>query len=202
MSTRKIPTGGGRGTNQFRIKGRAKEKQAKPKAVSQLLPEPSRPTEARFGLRTLEQRREDLKDLARGQKHQPEVVLRWAWTKAHPGEPLPKAWREAAKAGDEYVPDSLTLYWAEFYYLDGQGPALDPIDGEAYWEPDSEHWWAIQRGPSGDQIWLRDGFMHRDNDQPAYIGHDGSMAYYVDGYLIRNVEVGQDDLTSGGTVSA
>jgi hypothetical protein len=48
--------------------------------------------------------------------------------------------------------------------------------------------------------WSKNGLRHRENDKPAIIGNDGTMAWYIDGKLHRNNDkpalIGERDGTS------
>jgi len=183
MSTRN-KTGGGRGTNQYQIKGRAKEKQAKPKTATSLVQaKPERRSleglpNGGLGVRSPKERLEDIRDLCLEQGKDLREVLRSAWGKAHPREPLPVEWELASSMGQVWVPDEYTLYCAEGQMLGQRWPYPPMAKGEIL--RSSGHIWETCLFSDGDRVYFRDHQIHRENG-PAVIGANGSVEYYVEG---------------------
>jgi len=187
MSTRN-KTGGGRGTNQYQIKGRAKEKQAKPKTATSLVQaKPERRSleglpNGGLGVRSPKERLEDIRDLCLEQGKDLREVLRSAWGKAHPREPLPVEWELASSMGQVWVPDERTLYQVEHRLLYGEWPRFNWVDGEVL--RSSGYIWEIYLDPSGTRWYYCDRQLHRE-DGPAVVWNDGSVQYHVESKLHR-----------------
>jgi len=188
MSTRRTPTGGGRGTNQYAIRGRAKEKHAKPQTAASLVQaKPERRSleglpNGGLGVRSPKERLEDIRDLCLEQGKNLRRVLRSAWSRAHPDEPLPVEWKLAEEMALVWVPDEKTLYQAEHRLFYERWPNYKGVDGEVLCS--GGHVWETHLDPFGAYYYFRDDQPHRE-DGPAVVWIDGSVQYYIEGKLHR-----------------
>jgi len=135
-----------------------------------------------LGVRSTRERLEDVRDLCLEQGKNLRIILRLAWGKAHPGEPLPVEWQLASSIGQIWVPDEKTLYHAELRLIHGKWREFSVVRGEV--RRSDGHVWETHLDRRGNCRYFRDRQLHRD-DGPAVIWDDGSVEYWVNGQLHR-----------------
>jgi len=160
----------GVGTNQYQIKPPSSSSRQRPTAATQLACVNRDPSTR---IRTVI---EHLKT----QRRAPKVVIKQAWKRAHPNEPVPEHWHLIFTCGQLPVLDGPTLLQLELLCHDQAEAwwAENAREGEVY--ATSEGLVAHLVYNDSSEAWLRNGLWHNPNG-PARRFPDGQDAYYFNG---------------------